>query len=1043
MKTTFLKIVRFKQLVSLLFMVQFFFPWGSSIYAQATGGTVTLNGTTVKHTFSVNSTFQTNSYPLLNMQILVVGGGGPGEVAANPVGSGGGAGGVMLFPSSGTYTKSLASGSGQSWTITIGSGGSSTVPSSGGNSSVQFNNSSGDTILIALGGNTAGTSGGIYNTSSTVAGPPVQVSTTGSYVAGSKSTGNPKIGGGGGGSNSDGVSGSTSGAGGSGVLFDGTTYAVGGIGEGSNSTQSITPGSGGAGLASGTSTGVGGAVVIVYDAVPVWRGTVDNSWSNSANWVNGYIPSSGIPYLFIEGTTNHPTLPSNFTVTNKLSIVTGAQLNVPSGVILTLSGVNNVINGQLNLAGTISLSGTGSITYGTSSNLNYNGSSIQTVGDEWVPFVFSSGSTSTGFVPGSITVSNSAGLKLKSSLTLTSTYYANAYQFKTTGNVNLSSGDLTLNGASLILGSISSSSSNTVIGDTVANMGFTSASAGTLFMDQTSSSFNSYLDSLSLADGVDLTLGNRLSFCSARPNSSGDVVLGQTASSGSNLNSNTTPGNKNDALLNLECDYLGYPSIVNIKNDGTITGEIYSTHYISSSTGYFSIGTVVDSTINFDWQYMDDATSNACYTWDPTVNGSGWTSVKSSTLTRGTGIFCFRSGGGNVTLGLEGSGNFGSFSKTATLNNSSSDPGWNLFCNPYLNYLDFSAFLSGSNNSTLKSGTGFSIWNRTNSNYDKVSKSGNDWVLNGTATVVDPAIEPGTAFWVEVGSTGSLTFAPSQTTNSASTSVKGNRLDITPESERAIVTLKFGKSTDNLNDAASLVAHSSFEGNNLDFEIGWDGSDRIGNCNDIGILTKTEECGLKITQLESSSVHPLRVKVCKAGDYIFDFTTRFEYPSVINPDVNHQFYFIDQIAGSRILIKNGDQISVNIDKTSNDRFFIEHYFIPESIDNDSGSFEIDSNNSTVLSAENKIDLSKESLQMMPNPGRLNDLFRLNNYNHLYWSDLARVYDFSGKEIMECPITESGNLKFSSGYMSSGFYILKVSSKFGPQQDAILKFNLID
>jgi len=101
-----------------------------------------------------------------------------------------------------------------------------------------------------------------------------------------------------------------------------------------------------------------------------WGGTVSTDWTNSANWVNGVQPTTGVnvvlnqgsPYTPVVSTSGNPT-------TGQIYIGAGGGLNMFPGGILSMSdfvtGANGnsggtiVTGGQMNMSGLLNLGAAG------------------------------------------------------------------------------------------------------------------------------------------------------------------------------------------------------------------------------------------------------------------------------------------------------------------------------------------------------------------------------------------------------------------------------------------------------------------------------------------------------------------------------------------------------------------------------------------------------------------------------------------------------------------------------------------------------------
>jgi hypothetical protein len=231
----------------------------------------------VVHTFTSNDTFVAPS-TAVNLQVLVIAGGGGG---GNDSGGGGGAGGY-LYNSSDSVTPN------QSFSVTVGSGGSggtsttgsAVAGSNGGNSVFGTMTAIGggggggfDTRSILYNPNSGGSGGGGAGEGTQFSGGAAGTAGQG-YAGGSNSYLCCGVygGGGGGGAGGAGGNGSTSsgGAGGVGIAYSITgtsvTYSVGGSAATGTSqgSYSTTYGSGGPGISGAVVNGQSGVVIVGY-----------------------------------------------------------------------------------------------------------------------------------------------------------------------------------------------------------------------------------------------------------------------------------------------------------------------------------------------------------------------------------------------------------------------------------------------------------------------------------------------------------------------------------------------------------------------------------------------------------------------------------------------------------------------------------------------------------------------------------------------------------------------------------------------------------
>jgi hypothetical protein len=217
---------------------------------------------------SVGSTTWTAPAGVTSVDYLVVGGGGGGANGYDRGGGGGGAAGMML-------TGTLSVTPGESYTVTVGNGGTGGADARANNPGTTGGDSS-FSIVTALGG-IGGQASRIYTPTAQNTGGAAQISDTTSAQSGGGGGGGGSGGGGGGASGAGGNgSGTTGGAGGAGLSSDITgtlvTYSVGGAGggydtdiDGANGTDNRGNGgaAGGATPASSAKGGNGGTGIVV------------------------------------------------------------------------------------------------------------------------------------------------------------------------------------------------------------------------------------------------------------------------------------------------------------------------------------------------------------------------------------------------------------------------------------------------------------------------------------------------------------------------------------------------------------------------------------------------------------------------------------------------------------------------------------------------------------------------------------------------------------------------------------------------------------
>ncbi|MBU0615911.1 MAG: hypothetical protein KJ601_07500, partial [Nanoarchaeota archaeon] len=264
----------------------------SSSSISASGGNITYDGDYIIYTFNSNGTFNT-SYPISDVEVLVVGGGGsggPGDNGGNGGGGGGGAGGVI-------YNSSYLIVSGNH-DVVIGNGGAASSKR-GGNSSF------GDLVGVGGGYGADGSypdvmSGGNGGSG----GGGSRGGTGGNGTTGQGNNGGTGTlsgpGGGGGGCGSAGSDQEN----GSGCIYFGSTYGVGGRGGGSSvpgvagSSGAANTGNGGGGGSYGDtfipSGGSGGSGVIKIKFLnPIYRNSSSSIIKDTNQTLSLQVPDGG------------------------------------------------------------------------------------------------------------------------------------------------------------------------------------------------------------------------------------------------------------------------------------------------------------------------------------------------------------------------------------------------------------------------------------------------------------------------------------------------------------------------------------------------------------------------------------------------------------------------------------------------------------------------------------------------------------------------------------------------------------------------------
>jgi uncharacterized protein YjdB len=100
-------------------------------------------------------------------------------------------------------------------------------------------------------------------------------------------------------------------------------------------------------------------VVSVNGMAGLWTGTSSTSWTNSANWYGGILPSDTMDVVIPAGTPYAPSVTSGAVATKSLQVNQNATVTVAGGAELGVKGaVNN--NGTVTGAGELKLNGTSS-----------------------------------------------------------------------------------------------------------------------------------------------------------------------------------------------------------------------------------------------------------------------------------------------------------------------------------------------------------------------------------------------------------------------------------------------------------------------------------------------------------------------------------------------------------------------------------------------------------------------------------------------------------------------------------------------------------
>ena len=170
---------------------------------------------------------------------------------------------------------------------------------------------------------------------------------------------------------------------------------------------------------------------IIIKTAGVWTGALSNDYDNAQNWLCGSVPSTITDITIPAGLSIYPVV----TATDALN-----NLSIASGASITIKGI-------LKVAGAITNNGTFSATDGT---IEFNGSTAQQI---------NAGLFDSAFVK-NLTINNTAGVTLSTTLNLTGVLKINAGQLNTGDKLVLKS---TATGTAMV-GTITSSATTPVNG---------------------------------------------------------------------------------------------------------------------------------------------------------------------------------------------------------------------------------------------------------------------------------------------------------------------------------------------------------------------------------------------------------------------------------------------------------------------------------------------------------------------------------------------------------------------------------------------------
>lgn len=492
-----------------------------------------------------------------------------------------------------------------------------------------------------------------------------------------------------------------------------------------------------------------------------------------------------------------------------------------------------------------------------------------------------------------------------------------------------------------------------ITGGATSRINITGPSAGTLYMDQTTSLTTNRLKYLGLAASATATLGNAIAIY-GDSSYSGNVDL----QIGSVLTSNII--GTNAALLQLKYNFTSdYHGVLGM-NGGVLNGEaLVENYFFNGSRTYRQVGHVSDSALSMN-QITDDfdlfgsisvgntgrgsagnkdglyaattTAKNSVFTYkEDVVSGSKWIPFASgnsnSTIATGTGImFVMRPTGSGESgsydaqlMDYEGALNQRRRAVSVLKNSGTGTLGYNLLSNPYASYLNFDNFID--TNGAILADQGFYKYNKTTKNYSVHSKSGPQWYINSIAFGVNTAnIDPGDAFWVRVNSVGAVYFHPDMTSCLKSLDVsRTNYLEVDTAYYSMLGIKMKSQSDTTIGDEVSILSASW--GGDMSYKQN-DMANMNGTCIDIAVVSSDQELlAFKTLDIKKSWLIPLNLQACAAGAYSFAFDVNAN-----KPGYEAEYELLDKYLNKSIKIITGAQLSfeVNSDKGSmgRDRFYI-------------------------------------------------------------------------------------------------------------------------
>jgi hypothetical protein len=521
---------------------------------------------------------------------------------------------------------------------------------------------------------------------------------------------------------------------------------------------------------SGNVLGAGNLTTQCTSATPLPSG---KAWPVAVNY-NSSFAQTIVPgnYVFLFGSGGNRTLSSSGTIGVSSGFTPGVGSYTTTGSTIDYNGAGSVTITAFNYynltfsstgarslppTGTVAIAGT--FTPGTNSILAVTGSTVQFNG---------TGQTVPAFSFNHLTIAGSGGATMTGNVTVG-------------GILNLSTGNLRINGNTLTL-NLSISGSGVLTGSNTSSITIGGSGAvGTLLMDQSTQGSTNRLFNLTCnRSGQTITLGNALEVTGTITPTAGTLATG--------------------GFLKLVSDASGTARIAT--GTGTyITGNVTAERYVPAGERRWRfMSSCMSNATLADWKneiYITgaggaangfDATlsnSPGVYYYNETLAGAqsiGWVAQTNSTssltnvsLPAGKGYRVFIRGDrtdpgvlngttgtqATVTMNLIGTVNTGDITMPVTYTNSgaSAEDGWNCLGNPYPSQYDWNAFWDAGNSGS-DDGTYYTNIDPVISIYDPISNSYKSYnALSNTGTFANGIIPQGQSFMMKAtGASPAMTF---------------------------------------------------------------------------------------------------------------------------------------------------------------------------------------------------------------------------------------------------------------------------------------------